>query len=39
LNPGITERTAERDLKSLADLNVVKIEGTTKARHYVWVEI
>ena len=39
LNPGITERTAERDLKSLADLKMVKVEGTTKARHYIWIEI
>lgn len=36
LNPGITDRTARRDLNSLSDLKMVKIVGSTKDRYYIW---
>jgi ATP-dependent DNA helicase RecG len=37
LNPGIHKRAAQRDLKSLSDLRIIKAEGGKKARYYVWV--
>ncbi len=37
LNPGIHKRAAQRDLKSLSDLKIIKAEGGKKVRYYVWV--
>jgi len=37
LNPGVTDRTARRDLNAMAKLSLVKILGATKDRQYIWI--